>query len=147
MRALPLRHKTLHNAIGWSFDLLSEEEQSIFARLGVFSGGFTLEAADALFSRTVINKSVSELVTLLLDKSLLQRSLDERGTPRFNMLVTIQQFALERLKAMAREAEARDWHLAYFLNLAEEADKQMRRADQVEWINRVEKELDNLRAA
>ena len=65
MRALSLRQKTLNNAIGWSFDLLSAEEQKLFAYLSVFSGGFTLEAAEAIFSRVVTNKSVAELITSL----------------------------------------------------------------------------------
>jgi tetratricopeptide (TPR) repeat protein len=82
-----------------------------------------------------------------LDKSLLQRTIDERGEPRFSMLVTIQQFALDRLRRMGEEAGVRDWHLAYFLDLAEQADQQIHGPDQVEWLDRLEKELDNFRAA
>lgn len=147
MRAVSARHKTLHNAISWSYDLLSAEEQELFAHLSVFAGGFTLEAAESIFSRTVTEKSVPDLIASLLDKSLLQRTLDERGEPRFDMLVTIQQSALERLRSMGEESEVRNWHLAYFLDLAEQADKEIHRPDQVEWIDRVESEHDNLRAA
>jgi len=105
MRAVPVRQKTLYYAIRWSYNLLSPEEQKLFARLSVFSGGFTLEAAESIFSRTVIDKSVADLIASLLNKSLLQRTFDARSKPRFTMLVTIQQFALERLTHMGEEAE------------------------------------------
>ena len=149
MRAIPARQKTLHNAISWSYNLLSREEQEVFVRLSVFSGGFTLEAAESMFSQTVTNKPISELIRLLLDKSLLQRAFDReaRGGPRFSMLVTIQQYALERLRQMHVEEEIRDWHFAYFLALAEQADKYMHGPEQVEWMDRLEIDLDNLRAA
>ena len=147
MRAVSARHKTLHNAIGWSHDLLSADEQRLFARLSVFTGGFTLDATESIFSRTSTNITVTDLITSLLDKSLLQRTFDARGEPRFNMLVTIQQFALDRLRRMDGEADVRDWHLAYFLDLAEEADKEMHGPRQVEWVDRLESEHDNFRAA
>jgi len=146
MRAVSVRQKTLYGAIAWSYDLLSPEEQELFGYLSVFSDGFTLEAAEAIFSRTVTNKPVSDLITLLLDKSLLQRILDQRGEPRFGMLVTIQQFALESLQRIGEEADVRDWHLAYFLDLAEQADKQMHAPAQVEWMACAEVEMGNLRA-
>ncbi len=147
MRAVSARQKTLHNAIAWSYNLLSAEEQELFARLSVFSGGFTLDAAEAVFSRAVTDKSVSDLIASLFDKSLLQRTFDEHGEPRFNMLVTIQQFAQERLCGMGEEAEARAWHLAYFLDLAEQANREIHGPDQVKWIDRIETEYDNYRAA
>jgi len=86
MRTASTRQKTLQNAIGWSYNLLSDEEQKLFARLSVFSGGFTLEAAETIFPRTVSEKSVTDLIALLLDKSLLQRIPNERGEPRYTML-------------------------------------------------------------
>jgi len=147
MRAVLARQKTLHNAISWSYNLLSTEEQNLFVRLSVFSGGFTLDAVEAIFSRIVTDKSVADLIALLLDKSLLQRTLDDHGEPRFTMLVTIQQFALDRLRHMDEEAEVRHWHLAYFLELAERADKDIHGPDQVEWLDRLEDEHDNYRAA
>jgi len=147
MRAVSARQKTLHNAIGWSYNLLSPEEQKLFACLSVFSGGFTLDAAEAIFSRMVTNKSVSELIASLLDKSLLQRRIDERRETRFHMLVIIRQFALDRLQHMGQEAEVRSWHLAYFLEIAEQADKQIHGPDQVAWMNRLEMDHDNFRTA
>jgi len=147
MRAVSTRQKTLHGAIAWSYDLLLPDEQKLFTHLSVFSGGFTLETAESIFSRTIPNKSVSDLMASLLDKSLLQRTLDARGGPRFSMLVTIQQFALDRLRHMDEETEVRNWHLAYFLDLAEQADKEIHGPDQANWMDRVEKEHDNYRAA
>lgn len=148
-RAVPTRQKTLYDAIAWSYDLLSPEEQELFARLSVFSGGFTLEAAESIFSRTITRKSISDLIASLMDKSLLQRAIDyeAHAESRFNMLVTIQQFALDRLRRMEEEAEVRNWHLAYFLDLAEQADKEIHGPHQVELINRLEIEHDNFRVA
>ncbi len=147
MRAVSARHKTLNNAIRWSYNLLLTEEQNLFARLSVFSGGFTLNAAEAIFSRTVIKKSVSDLITSLLDKSLLQRALEVRDEPRFTMLVTIQQFALDCLRLTGEEAETRNLHLTYFLDLAEKADHEINGLHQIEWLSRLHSDRDNLHAA
>jgi predicted ATPase len=147
VRAVMTRQKTLNNAIAWSHNLLSEEEQHFFARLSVFSGGFTLDAAEAIFSRTIPDKSVSDLIASLLDKSLLQRTFDPRGELRFDMLVTIRQFASNRLQSMGKEKEARDRHLAYFAELAEQANLHLRGKQQLPWLDRLETELDNIRAA
>ena len=145
MRAPSTRQKTLNNAIGWSYNLLSDEEQKMFARLSVFSGGFTLEAAEAIFSRTTVDKSVSDLVASLLDKSLLQRTAEDEA--RFSMLVTIQKFALDRLQAMGEESEVRYWHFDYFLNLAEAGESHMYGHGQLEWLRHLQAELDNFRGA
>jgi len=147
MRAVTVRQKTLHNAINWSYNLLSEQEQKLFVRISVFAGGFTLDAAEALFSQTISEKSVTDLIASLLDKSLLQRVPNDWGGPRFTMLVTIQQFALDRLRDMDGEAEVRQWHMAHFLELAERANKEIHGPNQVEWLNRLEAEHDNYRAA
>ena len=147
MRALPARQKTLRNAIDWSYSLLSAEEQDLFARLSIFSGGFTLEAAESIFSRTVTDKSIPDLIAWLLDKSLLQRSLNKAGEPRFHMLVTIQQFALNHLRRRNEEAEVRNWHFDHFLDLAEKADKEIHGPKSLEWLDRLESDHDNYRAA
>ena len=146
MRAASTRQKTLNNAISWSYNLLSKEEQKLFARLSVFSGRFTLPAAEAIFSNTV-EKSVSDLVTSLLDKSLLQRTFDERGESLFTMLVTIQEFARERLRSRGEEVEIRNLHLMYFLELADKVDQELRQANQLEWLYRLEITRDNFRTA
>lgn len=145
MRATSARQRTLNHAIGWSYNLLSAEEQKLFARLSVFSGGFTLEDTESIFSKTVVEKSVSDLITSLLDKSLLQRVSGR--APHFTMLVTIQEFARERLREMGEEAEIRNRHLTYFLGIADQADKELHGSHQLEWLHRLETIRDNFRAA
>jgi predicted ATPase/DNA-binding XRE family transcriptional regulator len=147
MRAASARQKTLANAIGWSYDLLRPEEQRLFACLAVFSGGFTLEAAESICHSAVADRTVVEVVTSLFDKSLLQRTSATQGQDRFSMLVTIQRFALSCLRRSGDEAEMRGRHLAYFLDLAEHGDAEMRVPLQGEWIDRIENEHDNFRAA
>ena len=147
MRGVPSRQKTLHNTIRWSYNLLQPDEQELFVRLSVFSGGFTFHAAEAVFSRTVTNKTISDGIASLLDKSLLQRIPDARGEMRFTMLVTIQQFARDQVSHRNAEAEIRNWHLAYFIDLAEQADRETHGPDQVEWLDGLEREHDNFRAA
>jgi predicted ATPase/DNA-binding XRE family transcriptional regulator len=143
MRGVPARQKTLHNAIAWSYDRLSQEEQALLAHLSVFAGGFTLEAAQAITRRpTVLNGVMS-----LLDKSLLIRAIEAQGETRFNQLVMIHDFALDQLRARNEEAALRDQHLAYFLDLAGQADTEIHGPDQVRWMDRLEKETDNFRAA
>lgn len=149
MRAVPARQKTLYNAIRWSYNLLQVEEQDLFVCLSVFAGGFTPDAAEAIFSRTVTNKFVTDLIASLRDKSLLQRTLtlEEDGDERFSMLVTIQRFALDHLRYTGREAEMRDRHLAFFLDLSEQANREIHGPNQVQWLARLEMEFNNFRTA
>ena len=147
MRSRSTRQKTLNDAIAWSYNLLSVEEQRLFACLSIFSGGFTLEIVETIFSELFVGRSLSSLITSLLDKSLLQHTFDARGQVRFNMLVTIQQFALDRLQNMGSEADVRNKHLVYFLNLAAQADKEIHGPNQVTWLRRLSSERDNLRSA
>ena len=147
MRAPSERQKTLKNAIEWSYNLLSAEEQKLFVYLSVFSGGFALGDAEAIFARTVTEKSVPELLTLLLDKSLIRRVADESSEDHYEMLVTIQEYARERLGQTGEETEVRNWHLAYFLRLVGEADKELYGHNQLEWLNRLDATRDNLRTA
>jgi non-specific serine/threonine protein kinase len=145
MRAASERQKTLKHAIHWSYNLLSAEEQKLFACLSVFSGGFTLEAAERIFSDAVMEKQVPDLITLLLDKSLLQRIPDHE--PRFTMLVTIQEFARERLREIGDETNIRKLHLSYFLDFSEKGGREMRGSNQLDWFRRFIDTRDNLRAA
>ena len=147
MRVASPRQKTLKEAIAWSHNLLSEEEQRLFACLSIFSGVFTLEAVEKIFSDIFVGKSISGLVTSLLDKSLLQRSFDPGGEIRYNMLVTIQKFALNHLQGMGNETEARNKHLNYFLDLAKQAGEEIRGPDQAEWFRRLAVARDNFRSA
>jgi predicted ATPase/DNA-binding XRE family transcriptional regulator len=145
MRSPSERQKTLNHAIRWSYNLLSAEEQKLFAYLSVFSGGFTLDAAEAMFSPAFTGKSISNLVALLLDKSLLQQALEPEA--RYTMLVTIQEFARERLLDMGEAMETRNRHLTYFCELAEQARPQLQGAQQLIWLDRLDAEYDNVRAA
>lgn len=147
MRSPFTRQKTLHNSISWSYNLLSEEEQKLFIHLSVFSGGFTLEVAEAMFSQIVTEKSVSDLIASLLDKSLLQRTFKADGEAYFSMLVTIQHFALTKLRSMGKESELRNLHLAYFLELAEKGDQEIHGHKQLAWLGRVSTLSDNFRFA
>jgi predicted ATPase/transcriptional regulator with XRE-family HTH domain len=146
-RAVSLRQKTLGDAFNFSYQLLSPEEQKILAYASVFTGGFTLEAGEAVFSKVVPDKSVPDLILSLSDKSLLQRNPSECDEVRHSMLFTVQRFTLHCLKDMGKEPEARDLHLAYFLKLAEEGEKEMRGAHQAIWGKRLEMEHQNFRAA
>lgn len=117
MRVAAERQKTLRNAIDWSYKLLPPEEQKLFAYLSVFSGGFTLEIVEAIFSRIITEKSLANLIALLLDKSLLKfasRS-EKSGEARYTMLVTIQEFARERLKEMGEETAICIWDISLTL--------------------------------
>ncbi len=146
-REVPARQISLGHAIGWSYDSLTPDEQRLFAYLSVFSGGFTLSAVETIFSERFAETSVSGLLTTLLDKSLLQRSEGVNGELRLSMLVTIQHFAWERITQSSEFPEVRNWHLAYFVHLAERGDAETRGPNQLEWMDRLEGELGNFRAA
>lgn len=147
MRAVSARQKTLSNAIKWSFDSLAKEEQKLFAYLSVFSGGFTLDAAEAVFSGIEFEKTIPEIITSLSDKSLLVRTTDTQGEVRFDMLFPIQQFALEHFRKTENEVQIRDVHLEHFVQYAENAEKELRGLLQAEWIEKIETEHNNNRAA
>jgi predicted ATPase/DNA-binding XRE family transcriptional regulator len=147
MRSTSERQKTLNHAIRWSYNLLSEAEQKLFAYLSVFSGGFTLEAAEAMFSQNFTGHSISNLVASLLDKSLLQRAVSRIANPTYTMLVTIQEFARERLLELGEETETRDRHLTYFCELAEQARPQLYGVQCLVWFDHLDAEYDNIRTA
>ena len=147
MRAASERQKTLRNAIDWSYNLLSEQEQNLFMYLSVFSGGFALTDAEAIFARNFTEKSVPELLALLLDKSLIRRVANVSSADRYEMLVTIQEFARERLRESGEETEIRNWHLEYFSELARQAGPHLRSTEQLAWLDRLDREHDNIRAA
>jgi predicted ATPase/class 3 adenylate cyclase len=141
-RDLPARQQTLRATLAWSYDLLPDDEQALFARLGVFSGGATLAAAEA-----VCGADPLEGLAALLDGSLLQREEDEAGEPRFRMLETVREYALERLDARGELETLRRRHADRFLVVAEEAEPHLLGAEEAEWLARLEREHQNLRAA
>jgi predicted ATPase len=148
---LPARHRTLHNAIAWSYQLLSPAQQLLVERLAVFVGGCTLAAAEAVCSdgraqNGELRPALLESLAALVDASLIQR--DERaGEPCFTMLETIRAFALERLDARGCVAQVQRSHAIFFLALAQAADEQLATPEQTAWLQRLEYEQGNLRAA
>ncbi len=145
-RDRPGRQQTLRDTITWSHDLLDRSEQRLFRRLAVFVGGCTLEVTEAVC--TVggdLGIDVLDGLGSLVDKSLL-RQVEHQREPRFGMLETIREFALEQLQASGELGDLRRRHAAYFLGLAEEAEPKLRTAEQDRWLARLESEQDNLRA-
>ena len=136
-------------AIAWSHDLLTPEEQVLFRRLAVFAGGFTLEAAEAVASGPgEPGIDPFEGVASLLDKSLLRQEAGPGGEPRFTMLETVREFALEQLAASGEDAAIRQRHASWCLALMEAAGRDLEAGRaQAAWLARLDAELDNLRAA
>jgi predicted ATPase/DNA-binding XRE family transcriptional regulator len=147
LRLAPTRQQTLDSAIGWSYHLLSTQEKEAFACLSAFSGGFTLEAAEAVIP-TPPGVSPAEVIASLVDKSLLQRLPGKAGSgTHYGLLATVRQYARERLREMGLESEIRDRHLNYYLAFATAGDEQLRGADQLVWLQRFASQRDNLRTA
>ncbi len=148
MRDLPKRQRTLRTTIGWSYELLPAEEQQLFRRLAVFVGGCQLSAAEAL-CRALGEEAttVFEGVTSLMDKSLLYQGGQAEDEPRLLMLETIREYGLERLEKSGEEALVREAHAVSFLAWAEEIEPKLFGTEYFTWVERLERELANLRAA
>jgi non-specific serine/threonine protein kinase len=147
-RTAPPRHRTLRDAIDWSYELLDEEERRLFRRLAVFVGGFTLDAAEGVCaSEDIVESDVLDLVSALVDKSLV-RAEALQDEARFSLLEPVRQYAWEKL---AEAGEAEKWrarHFDYFLALAEGAEPHVRGGTRgTEWMVRLERDHGNLRAA
>ncbi|MFF3571928.1 BTAD domain-containing putative transcriptional regulator [Nocardia jiangxiensis] len=152
--AIP-QHRTLRAVVDWSWELLTDAERMVLRRLSVFSGGVSLEAAEQVCVRvggrgggkdTAIEQwEILELLTALTEKSLLLIA-DDSG-PRYRMLGTIQQYAWERLEESGESESARRAHLEYFTELAEAAEPNLRRAEQIRWLATLEAEHDNIAVA
>jgi predicted ATPase len=139
------RQRTLHGAIAWSYELLSENEQSLFRRLAAFAGGWSLEAADSVCGWGDLELDVLDGLASLADKSLVRANT--AGLDRFTMLETIREFALDKLEESGEAEDIRRAHANYFRQLAEEAEAQLIGEEQREWLDRLDAEHDNLRAA
>ena len=155
-RDLPERQQTLRNTIAWSYELLGKGEQQMFRRLAVFAGGFTLEAVQAVCVFDAENPSSSgqtdegvvlEQVAQLLGKSLVYAQQGAGAEPRFSMLETIREYASEQLAESSEEAAIQERHARYFLHLAEEAEPHWSSPQWDQWVERLEREDANLRAA
>jgi non-specific serine/threonine protein kinase len=141
-RTAPSRQQTLRATLDWSYELLAGEERALLRKLSVFSGGWTLAAAEAAGDTA----DVLDVLTRLLDKSLVV-SLDRRWEARYGMLETVREYALERLRAEGEEAGARQRHAEFFLALGEAAAPELDRPKRAEWFERLEAEHDNVRGA
>ena len=130
------RQQTLRATIEWSYELLSAEEQRLFARLAVFADGCTLDAAEAVADANL------DTLQALVDKSLVRHT-----TERFWMLETIREFAIERLDDSGDGNDSHDRHASFFLALAEEAGPELFGTHPGSWLDRLDREHDNLRAA
>jgi predicted ATPase/DNA-binding CsgD family transcriptional regulator len=147
-RDAPVRQQTLRNTLAWSYDLLDAEEQQLFRRLSVFAGGCTLEAVEGLSTALgELPAAVLDGVASLMDKSLLRQVEQEGEEPRLLMLATIREYGLEALAASGEMESTRRAHAAYYLGMAEQAELELGGPQQAAWLNRLEREHDNLRAA
>lgn len=143
-RDQPTRHQTLREAIGWSYQLLDEEEKILFASLGVFAGGCTATSAQAVCGPSCTGDLAKGLAALL-DKSLIQQ-IGGDDEPRFGMLASIREYALEQLEQRDLLATMLERHAEYYADLAEQAHAEWRGPQQVVWVKRLNAEVDNLRA-
>ena len=143
--ALP-RQQTLRALIDWSYSLLSEPEKTLFRRLAVFVGGWTLEAAESVCGEERAGVDVLDLLTRLVDKSLVF-SEEARGEIRYRRLETIRQYSREKFFETDEVEVIRDHHLAFYVQFAEEAERQMRGPARRLWAKHLATEQDNLRAS
>jgi predicted ATPase/class 3 adenylate cyclase len=146
-RSLPERQRTLRAAIAWSYDLLDPVERRLFARLSVFTGGWTFESAEAVCDPEELGLDALDGLASLVDKSLVRR-VEPPGQPsRFSMLETIREFGLEQLEASGDLEPVQRRHAEHFLRLAIDAEPHLVAEDQGAWLDRCELEHANLRAA
>jgi non-specific serine/threonine protein kinase len=146
-RLMPSRQQTLRAAIQWSYNLLSEPERRLFARLSVFAGGWSLEAAEAVCGGEALAPGgVLDLLGRLVDKSLVQVE-EDGGEARFRLLETLRYYARERLQDLGEVPSTCDRHADFFLQLAEAAEPHLWGPSLMNWLARGQREHDNLRAA
>jgi predicted ATPase/transcriptional regulator with XRE-family HTH domain len=147
-RDAPERQRTLRGAIAWSHDLLSAEEQILFRRLGVFVGGCTLAAAERVCGASGdLGVDVLDGFAALVDQSLVQQGEGSDGEPRFAMLETLREYALEQLDTAGERHLVQQRHAADVLTLAAEAEPHLFTAERGRWLRRLSEEQDNIRAA
>jgi predicted ATPase/DNA-binding XRE family transcriptional regulator len=144
-RDAPERQRTMRATIGWSHDLLADEEQIVFRRLGIFRGGWDLEAA-ASVCMADLSLDAFSAISVLADQHLLVIQ-EADGEPRFTMLETIREYALERLEAAGEVECLGRRHAAYALALALRAEEGLMGHAQAAWLARLDREIDNIRAA
>lgn len=159
-RDLPARQRTLRDTLAWSYDLLRPAEQRLFRCLAVFTGGWTLEAAEAVCGppttddgRSPVDGQLSTVdsvldgLAALVDNNLVRVIAEPDGTSRFVMLETVGEYAREQLAGSGEERACRWWHARAFLALAEQLEVKLRGSERVAWRDRLVADVDNLRAA
>jgi predicted ATPase/DNA-binding SARP family transcriptional activator/tetratricopeptide (TPR) repeat protein len=148
LRSVLPRHQTLRATIEWSHELLSQKERILFRRLAVFMGGWTLDAAKEVCSQNGIEfEEILDLLAQLANKSLVLVETSNNSETRYRSLETIRQFALEMLRESYDERSVQVFHLDFFVKFAEDLGSKLRGAEQLECLNRLDKEYDNLRVA
>jgi non-specific serine/threonine protein kinase len=147
-RTAVARQRTLEATVAWSYDLLSDAERLLLRRLAIFAGGWTIDAAEEVTSGDGVQREeVLDLVSRLVDKSLVNVDHDSDSERRYRFLETVRQYARERLVESGEAERVRDRHHAFYLELVRRAEPELLRADQVSWLNRLHREHDNLRSA
>jgi len=144
--ARPERQQTMRAALQWSHDLLSAAEQTVFRRLGAMAGSWTMEAAEFVCRDDDTTETVADLVSGLVDKSLVVHSTLD-GESRYRLLAPIREFAAGRLAASGDSERARTRHCAFYVRQAERAEPEIHRSQQAAWVRRLDSDLDNMRAA
>jgi predicted ATPase/DNA-binding CsgD family transcriptional regulator len=150
VRDSPARQQSLRKTIAWSYNLLNAEEQQLFRRLSVFTGGCTLEAIEAIYITLETEPGVAQVVdnvASLIDKSLLQRIEQEDDESRYSMLETIREYALECLRESGEEESIKRAHASYYLALVEEAEPHLKGEQQLLWLRNLDREHENLQTA
>ena len=144
---LPARQQTLRNTLDWSYSLLNAQEKTLYARLAIFVGGFTLEDAEVICNLEN-DLDILEGISLLVNNSLLKQEEIVESQPRFRMLETIREYAMERLSESGELPELRQRHAHYFLGtVINEASFGVTSRDSTAWLDRLEREHDNIQAA
>jgi predicted ATPase/DNA-binding CsgD family transcriptional regulator len=146
-RDLPARQQTLRDAIDWSYHLLSRAEQGLFRRLAVFVSGCTLEAAETVCAPDQLELAVLNGLSALVEHSLLLQTESQDGTPRYHMLELVREYALELLSVGKELDAAQRAHALHFLAIAERAHEELKGHRQHVWLDYLEEEHDNFRAA
>jgi predicted ATPase/DNA-binding XRE family transcriptional regulator len=152
-RDLPQRQRTMQATMDWSYELLHGPEKELFRRLSVFSGGFTLEAVEAVGAEPGASGAVAEEEVLMLLGNLVEQSLvvakpaEDEDPTRYRMLEPVRQYAQELLEESGEGGDIHGKHAKFFLKIAERAEPEVRGPEQAVWIKRLEQENDNLRAA
>jgi predicted ATPase/DNA-binding CsgD family transcriptional regulator len=144
---LPARQQTLRRALTWSYDLLEDEQRVVFARLSVFDGGCSPEAAEAVCGEAGLSSDALESLALLVHHSLVRLEEVAGGQARYSMLATIRDYAVEQLARSGEVEEIWRRHAEYYVGLVEEAELELSGVGQVAWLERLEREHANLRAA